>query len=957
MDPSKAGSTDQSAHASHAAASPSPSPALSAYSSTTSNSSFDNDNDYDLNSLSLDDWGYPQRNADASSPERSGRRISPTNTAQAKEILDGTSTPIAKRHPLSSLIHGAKSSFPFHAKSASNNTTTDDPGTPVVDEEDDEDLEPTGFDIEDEDEEDMHAHGVPAARGWRLKASKAKTPAFRSQVLAMFSTQLKLETWSDETVDPALLPLKPENVGLKRISGAFSNAVFFVSYNVPPGVRASGPRTVLLRVYGSGTEVLLSRRTELLILHTLSSLYEIGPHILGTFANGRVETYFDAEPIGKDGMRDLGDRRETLREDGSLWVEGKEGRAQWLARRMRQLHEVPLETMRAVLEQGDLRTGSGAGSSLFGRGIENHLFARSHRPLMARNRSSAQQQSAHLDGRFLPGQTPRDSPAPMTPGDGSVVETSVEASGADGARVQAMAIRGHSTQHRANSVASFDSLATSYNSQDGGSISSDSTDDLLISPSLGPSSYSESVAAVRKGGYDQSPYTFRKPTLDKRRSSNSRGGSGSIRPPYPGVWRRTKRWAREAGKVFALVDEFSQTEQGREACKEALQGTILQDYAFTPFPLTPLPRTSSLELGTTVMDLRKTLLAIASIDFPRLVKEMDAYKRFARRWERTNGSSKRVLTHGDTQYSNLLLIKDGEDEEVGVGMPRDRDRSRDRSEQGVKTPSRQRSRAKDAPFERLIVIDFEYCSPNPRAYDIANAFHEWRFDYLTVANSWSPYEEPYPTRDERRRWLRAYVEQGRLLRLRGRPTKTSMDSTLAAEELQLPPSMLSSTGSQSNEYTAAEVVKARYLDKSATDSPSKALGSRNKISSGPAVASPSLLPTSSPAVNAAASTASPSISAKTSLGAMDPASIEREIDRLEAEVQIFSVACHANWALWGITFAKEQIEAIMQSTLDIKGDESEITLSEEVVDHQAVEGAPAACSAENYDNVSGPPRH
>jgi choline kinase len=516
MDPTKAGSIDQTTQVSHAAASsPSPSPALSAYSSTTSNSSFDNDNDYDLNSLSLDDWGYPQRNADATSPERSGRKISPTNTVQAQDSLDGASTPIAKRHPLSSLIHGAKSSFPFHRKSVNDDTTTDDPSTPLVeDEEDDEELEPTGFDVEDEDEEDMHAHGVPAARGWRLKANKAKTPAFRSQVLAMFSTQLKLETWSDDTVDPVLLPLKPENVGLKRISGAFSNAVFFVSYNVPSEVKASGPRTVLLRVYGSGTEVLLSRRTELLILHTLSSLYEIGPHILGTFANGRVETYFDAEPIGKDGMRDLGDRRETLREDGSLLIKGKEGRAQWVARRMRQLHEVPLDTMRAVLEQGDLRTGSGAGSSLFGRGIENHLFARSHRPIMSRNKSSApQQQLAHLDGRFLPGQMPRDSPAPMTPGDGSAVESSIEASGADGVRVQAMAIRGHSTQHRANSVASFDSLATSYNSQDGGSVSSDSTDDLLISPSLGPSSFSESLSAARRG-HDQSPYTFRKPNLD-----------------------------------------------------------------------------------------------------------------------------------------------------------------------------------------------------------------------------------------------------------------------------------------------------------------------------------------------------------------------------------------------------------------------------------------------------------
>ena len=30
--------------------------------------------------------------------------------------------------------------------------------------------EGTGFDVQDEDEDDMHAAGVPAARGWRLDA-------------------------------------------------------------------------------------------------------------------------------------------------------------------------------------------------------------------------------------------------------------------------------------------------------------------------------------------------------------------------------------------------------------------------------------------------------------------------------------------------------------------------------------------------------------------------------------------------------------------------------------------------------------------------------------------------------------------------------------------------------------------------------------------------------------------
>jgi hypothetical protein len=107
-----------------------------------------------------------------------------------------------------------------------------------------------------------------------------ETPTFRARVLDMFAHELKLAGWADADVPAPLLPLQPERVTLKRVSGAFSNVVIFASYSLD-GVAAGaealvGPPTVLLRVYGTATEVLLSRRAELLILHTLSSLYEIG---------------------------------------------------------------------------------------------------------------------------------------------------------------------------------------------------------------------------------------------------------------------------------------------------------------------------------------------------------------------------------------------------------------------------------------------------------------------------------------------------------------------------------------------------------------------------------------------------------------------------------------------------------------------------------------------------------
>lgn len=122
----------------------------------------------------------------------------------------------------------------------------------------------------------LHADAISTHSKLHRLPSKADTPAFRAKVLRMFSEQFALPGWTDDQVDDTLRPLQAEYVHLKRISGAFSNAVFFASYRPPEPAPPHVPPTVLLRVYGSGSTALLSRRAELLILHTLSSLYEIG---------------------------------------------------------------------------------------------------------------------------------------------------------------------------------------------------------------------------------------------------------------------------------------------------------------------------------------------------------------------------------------------------------------------------------------------------------------------------------------------------------------------------------------------------------------------------------------------------------------------------------------------------------------------------------------------------------
>ena len=111
-------------------------------------------------------------------------------------------------------------------------------------------------------------------------------------------------------------------------------------------------------------------------------------------------------------------------------------------------------------------------------------------------------------------------------------------------------------------------------------------------------------------------------------------------------------------------------------------------------------------------------------------------------------------------------------------------------------------------------------------WSVANHFQEWRTDYHHETLAWSlRHHGTYPTETQRRRWLRAYVEQGRLVRMRsGRADLPS------PSEMALPPPLL----------PPADDALAR-LD----------------------------------------------------------ASIEKEVDRLEREVRIWSPATHA---VWGVSF-------------------------------------------------------
>ncbi|CEP16089.1 hypothetical protein [Parasitella parasitica] len=90
-------------------------------------------------------------------------------------------------------------------------------------------------------------------------------------------------------------PLKDdEALRLDRVSGAMTNAVFFVTIGTH--------KRMLLRVYGVGCDQILDRNKELDWLSRLSQL-DIGPKLLGIFGNGRFEEYLPSTTLSRQDIR------------------------------------------------------------------------------------------------------------------------------------------------------------------------------------------------------------------------------------------------------------------------------------------------------------------------------------------------------------------------------------------------------------------------------------------------------------------------------------------------------------------------------------------------------------------------------------------------------------------------------------------------------------------------------
>ncbi|KAI7903354.1 kinase-like domain-containing protein [Cokeromyces recurvatus] len=97
--------------------------------------------------------------------------------------------------------------------------------------------------------------------------------------------QVLFPDWAEEVHD----------IQLDRVSGAMTNAVFFVNANNKP--------RLLVRIYGNGVDQIIDRGNELAWLARLSHL-NIGPSLLGIFGNGRFEEYLPSTTLTHRDLRD-----------------------------------------------------------------------------------------------------------------------------------------------------------------------------------------------------------------------------------------------------------------------------------------------------------------------------------------------------------------------------------------------------------------------------------------------------------------------------------------------------------------------------------------------------------------------------------------------------------------------------------------------------------------------------
>lgn len=170
----------------------------------------------------------------------------------------------------------------------------------------------------------------------------------------------------------------------------------------------------------------------------------------------------------------------------------------------------------------------------------------------------------------------------------------------------------------------------------------------------------------------------------------SKGRRGSRWMDKMGVWENITRWTREAKLVLKELDTLA-----------AVPGFSEWLDSLPPPPVIPTTSSKNDESDSIPLHIpplshpQLTFALREALNLPLFEQQVKLYRRFVREWEKSEGKSKRIFSHNDTQYGNLLLLTPPDDGD---------ERALERSLQ--------------APHQKIIVVDFEYASANPRGFDI-----------------------------------------------------------------------------------------------------------------------------------------------------------------------------------------------------------------------------------------------
>ncbi|KAK0392870.1 hypothetical protein NLU13_2364 [Sarocladium strictum] len=237
----------------------------------------------------------------------------------------------------------------------------------------------------------------------------------------------------------------------------------------------------------------------------------------------------------------------------------------------------------------------------------------------------------------------------------------------------------------------------------------------------------------------------------------------------PAVWRNWDQWLDNVERITTFLDQQM----------DANAGTI---------------RRSS------VVHAWKANGYVCGLPWPQFRDMVTRYRKYLESFYRDQKdiNDRLMFAHNDTQYGNILRLRP-DDEKSPLLQPANK-------------------------HKQLIVIDFEYAGANVPGHEFANHFTEWTYNYHDQARPWACNTERYPSPDQQRRFLKAYVDhRPQLARAGSTPQLAPADSSQSdslANTPSLGPTQSSSSIVEfmldarvpSGEYTAAERAREEARD-------------------------------------------------------------------------------------------------------------------------------------------------